>query len=277
MAGGTADTSQDGHANIGPERVADETRRPVIRKKTLSKKKVREFQEEQENRGVVYISRIPPYLKPSKLRNLLEGYGTEVLRVYLSPEDTAARARRVRAGGNKKKSFTDGWVEFANKRRAKRIASTLNNTPMDPQNHRSFYGSDLWNIRYLPKFKWHHLTEKVAADARARQEKMRAELSQAKKETNFYLKKVEQAKAIEAMEERKRKRSQLGADGDGADEQEAGGPKKRRAEAEGAGVQQQDGGIREVRRRFKQRKVARGRTAKSVEDVIGMLAPKGTD
>ena len=98
--------------------------------KPLSKKKVARFQAEQENCGVLYLSRIPPYLKPHKLRDLLSGMGSEVLRVYLAAEDTAIRARRLRAGGNKKKSFTEGWVEFADKRRAKRIASTLNNTPV---------------------------------------------------------------------------------------------------------------------------------------------------
>ena len=148
-----------------PSSSASAAGQPVIKKKTLSKKKTREFEAEQENRSVLYVARIPPYLKPLKLRNLLEGYGTEVLRVYLSPEDTANRSRRLRAGGNKKKNFTDGWVEFADKRRAKRIASTLNNTAMDPLNKAGFYAHDLWNIRYLPKFKWHHLTEKVAAEA----------------------------------------------------------------------------------------------------------------
>eukprot|EP00966_Prymnesium_polylepis_P310925 7183578-Prymnesium_polylepis.1 len=169
-----AEPSGSSSAAVSPSSDAA-SKKKVIRKKTISKKKSKEFEAEQENRGILHLSRIPPYLKPTKLRNLLEGYGTEVLRIYLSPEDTAVRSRRVRAGGNKKKSFTDGWVEFANKRRAKRIASTLNNTPMDPRSHRSFYASDLWNIRYLPKFKWNHLTEKVAADARARQDKMRAE------------------------------------------------------------------------------------------------------
>ena len=101
--------------------------------KPLSKRKVARFQAEQDNCGVVYFSRIPPYLKPHKLRDMLSGLGAEVLRIYLAAEDTAARARRVRAGGNKKKNFTEGWVEFSNKRRAKRIASTLNNTPVRDQ------------------------------------------------------------------------------------------------------------------------------------------------
>jgi ESF2/ABP1 family protein len=36
-------------------------------------------------RGVVYLSRIPPHMKPLKLRHLLEPFG-EVLRIYLAPE-----------------------------------------------------------------------------------------------------------------------------------------------------------------------------------------------
>ena len=44
--------------------------------------------------------------------------------------------------------------------------------------------------RYLHKFKWHHLTESKAYEARVKQDKMRDELAQAKKETSFYLKKV---------------------------------------------------------------------------------------
>jgi ESF2/ABP1 family protein len=26
----------------------------------------------------------------------------------------------------------------------------------------SFYNEDVWNLKYLPKFKWHHLTERLA-------------------------------------------------------------------------------------------------------------------
>ena len=96
--------------------------------------------------GVCYFSRIPPFLKPDTLRRMLSGLGTEVLRIYLAPETSEARAGRVRAGGNKKKSFSEGWVEFEDKRRAKRIASTLNNTPMGGGN-RAFYAHDLWNVK----------------------------------------------------------------------------------------------------------------------------------
>ena len=49
---------------------------------------------------------------------------TAVLRIYLAPETRESRAGRIKAGGNKKKSFTEGWVEFSDKRRAKRLDST---------------------------------------------------------------------------------------------------------------------------------------------------------
>ena len=45
--------------------------------------------------GVVYVSRIPPFMKPHKLRSLLEKYGT-INRIFLAPEDPAVRTRRVR-------------------------------------------------------------------------------------------------------------------------------------------------------------------------------------
>jgi ESF2/ABP1 family protein len=61
--------------------------------------------------GVVYLSRIPPFMKPTKLRSLLEPYGA-INRIFLTPEDPASHSRRVRNGGNKKRSFVDGKNKF---------------------------------------------------------------------------------------------------------------------------------------------------------------------
>ena len=46
------------------------------------------------------------------------------------------------------------------KRVAKAIALALNNTPIGGKK-RSYYHDDLWNMKYLSKFKWTHLTEKI--------------------------------------------------------------------------------------------------------------------
>jgi ESF2/ABP1 family protein len=173
---------------------------------SLSPKKLARFNEENARKGVCYLGRMPPFLKPAKLRHLLSGFGTDVLRIYLAPEDKSLRARRLRAGGNKKQLYGEGWVEFADKGIAKRIASSLNNTAIGGSK-RSFYAYDLWNIKYLSKFKWDDLTEKIAYERKVREQKLRLELAQAKRENAFYVQKVNQSKAFEAMEERKRPRS----------------------------------------------------------------------
>lgn len=72
------------------------------------------------HRGIIYVSRIPPNMKPAKLRHLLAAHG-EIGRVYCTPEDPAARLARKRRGGNTGKLFTEGWVEFEDKKVAKQV------------------------------------------------------------------------------------------------------------------------------------------------------------
>lgn len=52
----------------------------------------------------------------------------------------------------------------------------------------------LLNLQYLHRFKWAHLSERLAIERQVRQQRMRAEVSQAKRETNFYLQNVERSK-----------------------------------------------------------------------------------
>lgn len=115
--------------------------------------------------GVVYLSSIPPYMKPSKLRSLLEPYGT-INRIFLSPEDPASRTRRVKSGGNKKKSYADGWVEFVRKNDAKKACELLNARNIGGKKG-SYYRDDIWNLRYLTGFKWYvsHVLAPVEATA----------------------------------------------------------------------------------------------------------------
>ena len=49
----------------------------------------------------------------------------ELGRVYLVPEDPLARKRRKQAGRNSGKNFTEGWVEFEDKRVAKQVPADL--------------------------------------------------------------------------------------------------------------------------------------------------------
>jgi ESF2/ABP1 family protein len=93
--------------------------------KPLTKKNLVATEAAVRKSGVVYVSRVPPYMTPAKLRSLLEPYG-KINRLFLAPEDPAARSRRIRNGGNKKRSFTEGWVEFVKKKDAKKACELLN-------------------------------------------------------------------------------------------------------------------------------------------------------
>lgn len=55
--------------------------------KPLTPEALAAFQAAQERAGVIYISRIPPGMQPTKVRHLMNQYG-EVGRVYLQKEGT---------------------------------------------------------------------------------------------------------------------------------------------------------------------------------------------
>ena len=73
---------------------------------------------------------------------------------------------------------------------------------------------DLWNLKYLNKFKWSHLTEKVAYERRVREQKLRIEMMHARRENAAYVQMVETGKKLDRIEERKRKRGETGKVGD---------------------------------------------------------------
>ncbi len=79
--------------------------------------------------------------------------------------DDSTRTRRIKFGGNKKRNFTEGWVEFLDKRVAKAVAMALNNVPMGGKKS-NYYRDDIWNIKYLANFRWTHLTEKIGKKSR---------------------------------------------------------------------------------------------------------------
>ncbi len=66
-------------------------------------------------------------MRPGRLRKLLEPYGT-LGRIYLKAED-ASLTRRRKKFGKGGKQYTEGWVEFEDKRKAKRAALILNGHP----------------------------------------------------------------------------------------------------------------------------------------------------
>lgn len=159
--------------------------------------------------GVVYISRVPPFMKPHTLKHFLEEHAPKGLgRIFLTPEDHTRYLQRKKLGGNKKKSFTDGWVEFVSKTDAKNAASILNGNIMGGKKG-NYYHDDLWNLKYLKGFKWSHLTEQIAAENAEREARLREEIRRTRKENKAFVDDIERGKALEGMEN---KRKAKGAD-----------------------------------------------------------------
>ncbi|XP_070767059.1 activator of basal transcription 1 [Enoplosus armatus] len=152
--------------------------------------------------GIIYLGHIPPRFRPKHLRNLLSVFG-EIGRIFLQPEDGQVR-RRKKKSGLRRCDFTEGWVEFRDKRVAKRVAASLHNTPMGTRKRQRF-SSDLWSIKYLHRFQWTHLSERLAYEQTVLQQRLRTEVSQAKRETHFYLNNVDKSAHLDNLR-RKRQR-----------------------------------------------------------------------
>ncbi|KAL7828926.1 hypothetical protein SRHO_G00325600 [Serrasalmus rhombeus] len=151
--------------------------------------------------GIVYLGHIPPRLRPKHVRNMLGVYG-EIGRVFLQSEDHSIKKKKRKAGVNGSR-FVEGWVEFRDKRIAKKVAASLHNTPIGTRK-RSPFSSDLWSIKYLHRFQWCHLSERLAYEQMVYHQRMRTEISQAKRETNFYLASVEKSQTLDRLREKKK-------------------------------------------------------------------------
>ncbi|KAK0715587.1 hypothetical protein B0H67DRAFT_514742 [Lasiosphaeris hirsuta] len=165
--------------------------------KPLTKKNLVATEAAIKKSGVVYISRVPPYMNPAKMRSLLEPYG-KINRLFLAPEDPAARTRRMKSGGNKKRSFTEGWVEFVRKKDAKKACELLNAHTIGGKKG-TYYRDDMWNLLYLSGFKWQNLTEQIAAENAERASRMRAEISKTTKENKEFVRNIDRAKMLDGM------------------------------------------------------------------------------
>lgn len=71
----------------------------------------------------------------------------------------------------------------------------MNNTKIGTRK-RSRYYDMIWNIKYIPRFKWTHLSERLAYEKAAIKQRLRAEISQAKKEAQYLETNVDKSKKM---------------------------------------------------------------------------------
>lgn len=179
----------------------DETSAMVHEEKTRSKKlkkltpeQLAKEQKKIKKTGVCYLSSIPPYMKPVKVRSVLARFG-KLDRIFLKPEDPSSYKKRVKYGGNKKKKYTEGWVEFVNKKDAKLCAETMNGNILGGKKL-SYYHDDMINIKYLSGFKWFDLTQQIAKENEIRTAKLTLEISQQLKLNKSFVNNVERSKYV---------------------------------------------------------------------------------
>jgi len=111
----------------------------------------------------------------------------------------------------KNRIFTEGWVEFSSKRVAREVASTLNNTQVGGKRRSPWY-SDLWNIKYLPRFTWGLLNERLAYERAVHKSRLRTEVAIVKKETEHFARSVKQAKREKKLKSKNEKDRIMQAD-----------------------------------------------------------------
>ena len=193
----------DAHAEDGGEE-ASGSMQSASGAAPLSSSSLSSFTSALSASGLLYFSRLPPHLKPEKLRQLLSCYGV-IGRIFLTPEQshlTRSRSTRRAQSASTARRYIDGWVEFLDKRMAKQVALTLNGTTVGGRK-RGYWYDDVWSVRYLKGFKWNHLTERVAYEGKLKEGRRREEVGRAKKESDRYVQQVEQSKRIQQIQQRK--------------------------------------------------------------------------
>ena len=148
---------------------------------------VEELKEKIKRSGVLYMSRVPIGMKISDLRKLLEDYGIE--RCYLVP----LKKKMENIDGKKVQAYKEGWIEFNDKIYAKLAEYQLNGKPIGGSK-KCIYRDELWNLKYLHKFKWNDLMENLTMEKKIQEKKLKIEIAQSKRENDFIIKNYEKSK-----------------------------------------------------------------------------------
>jgi ESF2/ABP1 family protein len=167
--------------------------------------------------GVVYLSRLPPYLKPSTLRTLLTQRGFHpITKVFLTPANASTHSNQPRTKrSNRRQTYTDGWIEFASRRTARLCAETLNATIVGGKKG-GWYHDDVWNVKYLRGFGWGDLMEGVRRERKEAEARVDQERRKAGREARLFVERMERGKISEAM--RKKRKKKGGENGEARDD-----------------------------------------------------------
>ncbi|XP_064106495.1 activator of basal transcription 1-like [Macrobrachium nipponense] len=143
--------------------------------------------------GIIYLSTIPTGFHPTKIRSYFTEFG-EVGRMFLQTSNDD----KTKSSSKKSQQYTEGWIEFKSKRKAKWVTMMLNSNKVGGKKKDACY-DELWNIKYLPRFKWAFLHQRLEYERESYRQRMNAAISQVRQETDHFVK-------VSETSEKKRKK-----------------------------------------------------------------------
>ena len=166
---------------------------------TTTTKRASKKPKKERRPGVVYLSSLPPYLKPSALRNILGQRGFEpITRLFLAPSSKHKHSSKK----SSRQLYSEGWIEFESKKMAKRCAEALNAQLLGGKKG-GFYYDDLWNMKYLKGMAWDELMAGIREERREEEGRRDEERRKIAAETKFYVEGVERGKRLEGIRKKR--------------------------------------------------------------------------
>ena len=148
---------------------------------------VEELREKIRRSGVLYMSRVPIGMRIIDIRKILDDYGIQ--RCYFVPY----KKKLQNVDGKRVQAYKEGWIEFEDKIYAKLAEYQLNGKPIGG-NKKCIYRDELWNLKYLHKFKWNDLVESMTLEKKIQEKELKIEIAQSKRENDFIIKNYEKSK-----------------------------------------------------------------------------------
>lgn len=190
------DPAEFGGAEAAATAAVKKPKKKVL--KGLSASELEEYNKAHAQRGVVYLSRVPPRLSWQRLQRTMSEFG-KVTHMFLREESREKRQRRKKECGMGDKRYTDGWIEFEDKNVARMVAESLNGTEIGGA-RRCYFAQDLWVMKYLPGFTWDDLQEHLDREKENRHQRLQLAISRAKHENDAFLENVAASKRMRSRE-----------------------------------------------------------------------------
>merc|ERR1712072_397745 len=108
-------------------------------------------------------------------------------RILISSKSKSSSKELGVVKNGKKMVLSEGWIEFLDSEKAKAFVLMLNGHLIcDEEN--SKYLNEIWNLKYLPKLDWNHISIEINVLRFTKEQKMIIDYSLVKRACDYYLK-----------------------------------------------------------------------------------------